>query len=49
MRKTVAKKLREKARFDYSRLKSMGRRMGTFPNFFRFVKTLYLRGELKLT
>jgi len=48
MRKTVVKKLKEHAIREYSMLSIKARRDNTFKNFFRYMKDLYVRGELSV-
>ena len=47
MRKKRAKVLRESASNVYLKLKAEGRKMGTFKNFFRFIKRSYKIGNLR--
>lgn len=42
----VTRMLRGKALESYMKFKRQGRRMGTFKNYFRLIKELYMKGEL---
>jgi len=46
MRKTRVKELRVKAFATYFSMSRSGKKLGTFKNFFRKVKRLYLAGEV---
>lgn len=48
MNRTVTKALRGNAYIDWMKMSAAVRNAKSFKNFFRHIKTLYKRGEIKL-